>query len=135
MQMPVSQSIVRDLAERQEQSGTGCCVGVHMHREPQAREDRVQASRRAEESLGDPCSRRTGGNPGESPASTARCQLLGCLPNGTVFSAPDWAAASIEEPEEKSWSRGDQGVSKELLQSPACFCPATPTHPAELRLG
>lgn len=43
MQMPVFQSIARDLAERQEQLGTGCCVGVHMHREPQPRGYPVQA--------------------------------------------------------------------------------------------
>lgn len=43
MQMPVFQSIARDLAERQEQLGTGCCVGVHVHGELQPRVDPVQA--------------------------------------------------------------------------------------------
>lgn len=43
MQMPVFQSIARDLADRQEQLGTGCYVGVHMHRESQPRGDPVQA--------------------------------------------------------------------------------------------
>lgn len=97
MQMPVFQSIARNLAERQEQLGTGCCVGVHMLRELQPRGDPVQDPRRAEECLGDPRSQRTGGSPGESPASAARFQLLGCLPNGTTLSAPDQAPASTAE--------------------------------------
>jgi len=35
MQMPRFQSIARILAERQQQLGTGCCVGVHVHQELQ----------------------------------------------------------------------------------------------------
>lgn len=64
MQMPVFQSIVRDLAERQEQLETGCCVGVHVHREPQPQGDPEQAPCGPEEPLGDPHSQRTGGSPG-----------------------------------------------------------------------
>lgn len=97
MQMPVFQSIARDLAERQEQLGTSCCVGVHMHTESQPQGDPVQAPLRAEESLGDPCSQKTGGSPGESPERTASFQSLGCLPNGIALSVPDQASAFTEE--------------------------------------
>lgn len=112
MQMPVFQSIARDLAERQEQLETGCCVGVLVHREQQPQGDPEQAPCRAEEPLGDPHSQRTGGSPGESqqaqldPSRLGVC-LTALLPKGFLQSFPE----------------------------PCMLCPVTPPHPLSSGCG